>query len=129
MISLNNVPPEIWLEIVQYLDLTDLFHLSEAVDDSRIGLLLTEIITEKAKPIVYRLLEQATAYIKLQIKGPVPSNSSSSGLKVYSSVFEKAEKIILGYPPNETFFTSGLLEVDPCYVKKVNEFPFSNIHC
>jgi hypothetical protein len=114
MTSLNNVPPEIWLEIVQYLNLTDLFHLSEAVDDSRIGSLLIAIITEKAKPLVDRFMQQATAYIKVLIKGPVSSNSSSSGLKVYSSAFEKARKKILGSPPAETFLTSGLLEVDPC---------------
>ena len=114
MKSLNNVPPEIWLEIVQYLNLNDLSHLSEAVADSRVGLLLIAILTEKVKPLVDRLLEEATVYIKIQIKGPVSSNSSSSGLKVYSSAFEKARKITLGSPPEETFLTSGLVEVDPC---------------
>jgi hypothetical protein len=63
---------------------------------------------------VDRLLEQATVYIKIEIKGPVSSNSSSSGLKVYSSAFEKADKIILGSPHDETFLTSSLLEVGPC---------------
>jgi len=114
MTSIKNLPPELWLENVQYLNLTDLSHLSESVADSRIGLLLIAILTEKAKPLVDRLLEQATVYIKVQIKGPVSSNSSASGLKVYSSAFENAEKSILGFHPAKTFLNSDCLEVDPC---------------
>jgi hypothetical protein len=109
MTSLNHLPPELWLHVVQDLNLTDLSHLSEAVADSRTGPLLIAIVTEKAKPLVDRLLRQATVYIKVQIKGPVSSTSSSSGLRVYSPAFEK-----VGFPPDETFLTSGLLEVGPC---------------
>jgi hypothetical protein len=101
---------ELWLQVLQNLEVADLARLSEAVADSRAWTVTPGMITEH---LLQRILNEGNVYVQVVIKGLGRMDWKLNGIqpKLYSSAFEKAE---LKFASSNSFPTPVTLIADPC---------------
>jgi hypothetical protein len=92
--------PDIWLLIVEYLNLTNLHTLSEAFANSRARTFFTAICARQAQIILKRLIGQGAADIMVQIRGNGKEVFSNRPLECAVPFYSGFQKVKVNFISN-----------------------------